>query len=141
MHLYQPLIHTNSPEIPLHYGRLTEIIMRENFIIAERYKSRDFVSFHFVFAVNYVRDKNALYGMYDSSLFNQLYSLFVTCWNYNTLGIGLGGKLTMLSTCPSSPHTIHPPHIGSAILGKSVIVLRRFRIHFDNIVSLLHGII
>ena len=37
--------------------------MRENFIIAERYKSRDFVSFYFVFAVNYVRDKNALYGI------------------------------------------------------------------------------
>ena len=39
-----------------------EIIMCENFIIAKRYKSRDFVSFHFVFAVNYVRDKNALYS-------------------------------------------------------------------------------
>ena len=37
--------------------------MRENFIIAERYKSREFVSFHFVFTVNYVRDKNALYGI------------------------------------------------------------------------------
>ena len=23
---------------------------------------------------------------------------------------------------PSSPHTIHPPHIGSAILGESVII-------------------
>ena len=37
--------------------------MHENFIIVERYKSRDFVLFHFVFAVNYVHDKNALYGM------------------------------------------------------------------------------
>ena len=35
--------------------------MRENF--HGRYKSRDFVSFYFVFAVNYVRDKNALYGI------------------------------------------------------------------------------
>jgi len=42
---------------------------------------------------------------------------------------------------PSSPHTIHPPHIRSAILGESVIVLRRFRIHSNNIVSLLHGIV
>ena len=40
--------------------------MRENFIIAERYKSQDFVSFHFVFAVNYVRGKNALYGIQTS---------------------------------------------------------------------------
>ena len=37
--------------------------MRENFIIMERYKSRDFVLYHFVFAVNYVCDKNALYGI------------------------------------------------------------------------------
>ena len=58
----------NSPEIPLHYGRLIEIIMRENFIIAERYKSRDFVSFNFVFAVNFVRDKNALYGIYSMNV-------------------------------------------------------------------------
>ena len=38
--------------------------MHENFIIAERYKSRDFVLFHFVFAVDYIRDKNALYGIH-----------------------------------------------------------------------------
>ena len=37
--------------------------MCENFIIAKRYKLRDFVSFHFVFAVNYVGDKNVLYGI------------------------------------------------------------------------------
>ena len=36
---------------------------------------------------------------YDNSLSNQLYSPCVICWNYNMLGIGLGGKLTMLSTC------------------------------------------
>ena len=42
---------------------------------------------------------------------------------------------------PLSPHAIHPPHIVSAILGESVIVLRRFQIHSYNIVSLLHGIV
>ena len=48
--------------------------MRANFIIAERYKSRDFVSFHFVFAVNYIRNKNALYGMLmDTGLYIQGY--------------------------------------------------------------------
>ena len=42
---------------------------------------------------------------------------------------------------PLSPHTIHPPHIGIAILGESVIVLRKFQIDSDNIVSLFHGIV
>ena len=37
--------------------------MCKNFIIAERYKSRDFMLFHFIFIINYVRDKNALYGI------------------------------------------------------------------------------
>ena len=41
--------------------------MRENFIIAARYKSQDFVSFHFVFAVNNVRDKNAIRYLLSSS--------------------------------------------------------------------------
>ena len=36
--------------------------MCENFIIAERYKLQDFMSFHFMFIVNYIRDKNALYS-------------------------------------------------------------------------------
>ena len=40
---------------------------------------------------------------------------------------------------PSSPHTIHPPHIASAILGESLIALRRLRIYSNNIVSLLHA--
>ena len=35
--------------------------MRENFIIAERYKLQYLVSYHFVFTVNYIHDKNALY--------------------------------------------------------------------------------
>ena len=47
----------------------------------------------------------------------------------------------VVSMYPSPPHTIHPPHIGSLILGESVIVFRRPRIHFNNIVSLLHGIV
>ena len=38
-----------------------EIIMRENFIITERYKSRYFMLFHFIFAVDYICDKKALY--------------------------------------------------------------------------------
>ena len=50
--------------------------MRENFTIAERYKSRDFVSFHFVFAVNYVRDKNALYGIYYNNDFCAIIKIF-----------------------------------------------------------------
>ena len=37
--------------------------MCENLIITERYKSRGFVSFHFVFAVKSITDKNALYSM------------------------------------------------------------------------------
>ena len=57
-----------------HYGHFIEIIMRMNFFIAERYNSRDFVSFHFVFAVNYIHDKNALYGMLmDTGLYIQSY--------------------------------------------------------------------
>ena len=36
--------------------------MSENFIM-ERYKSRHFASFHFVFTVNYICNKNALYGI------------------------------------------------------------------------------
>ena len=39
----------------------------------------------------------------------------------------------------SSPYTIHAPSFRSAIIGESVTVLWRFRIHSDNIVSLLHG--
>ena len=45
----------------------------------------------------------------------------------------------VVSMYPPPPHTIHPTHIGSAILGESVIVFQRLRIHFNNIVSLLHG--
>ena len=37
--------------------------MCKNFIIKERYKWQDFVSFHFVFAVNYICDENTLYGI------------------------------------------------------------------------------
>jgi len=43
----------------------------------------------------------------------------------------------VFSMYPSPPHTIHPPHIGSTILGESVIVFQRLQIHFNNIVSLL----
>ena len=35
--------------------------MCENFIIAEKYKSQHFMLFHFIFAVDYIRDKNVLY--------------------------------------------------------------------------------
>ena len=56
------------------YSRVSQKSMRENFNIAERYKSRDFVSFHFVFAVNYVRDKNALYGIIITMTYNQVQS-------------------------------------------------------------------
>ncbi len=38
-------------------------------------------------------------------------------------------------------HTIHPPHQIATILEESVIILRRLRIHSNNIVSLLHGIV
>ena len=55
----------SPPEIPFFpLWHLIEIIMCENFIITERYKSQDFVSFHFVFTVDYIRDKNALYGIH-----------------------------------------------------------------------------
>ena len=43
--------------------------MRENFITAERY-NHEILSLHFVFAVNYIRNKNALYGKWIS-LFNR----------------------------------------------------------------------
>ena len=46
-----------------------EIIMHENFIIVERYKSQHFVSFHFIFAVDYIRVKKALYGTVCTSIF------------------------------------------------------------------------
>ena len=36
---------------------------------------------------------------------------------------------------PTPPHTIHPPHRIVPILEESVIVLRRFRIPTNNIVS------
>ena len=49
-----------------------------------------------------------------------------------------GWELTMLFPCTSPPHTIiHPPHIGSTILGESVIVFQGLQTHFNNIVSLL----
>ena len=44
------------------YGHLIEIIMHENFIITERYKLQDYISFHFIFAVNFIHDKNLPYG-------------------------------------------------------------------------------
>ena len=47
----------------------------------------------------------------------------------------------LVSMYPSPSHTIHPPHIGSMILGESVIIFWNLRIHFNNLVSLLHGII
>ena len=57
-----------------HYGHFIEIIMHANFIIAERYKSPDFVSFHFAFVVNYIHNKNALYSMLmDTGLYIQVY--------------------------------------------------------------------
>ena len=46
----------------------------------------------------------------------------------------------VVSMYPPPPRTIHPPHRIPRILEESVIVLRRLRIHYDNIVSLLHGI-
>ena len=55
--------------------------------------------------------------------------------------MGLGMVDYVVYMYPSSPHTIHPPHIGFAILGESVIAPRRFWIHSNNIVSLLHGIV
>ena len=58
----------------------------------------------------------------------------------------MGGKIRVgtdyvVSRYPPPPHTIHPPHRIATILEESVIVLRRFRIPSNNIVSLLHGII
>ena len=43
--------------------------MHENFIIAERYKSRDFMLFHFIFTVDYICDKNVLYGTIGITLY------------------------------------------------------------------------
>ena len=40
----------------------------------------------------------------------------------------------VVSVYPPPPHTIHPPHQIATILEESVIVLRRLRIHSDNIV-------
>jgi len=39
------------------------------------------------------------------------------------------------------PHTIHPPHPIPRILEESVIVFRRLRIHYNNIVSSQYSII
>ena len=42
----------------------------------------------------------------------------------------------VVSVYPPPPRTIHPPHRIPRILEESVIVLRRLRIHYNNIVSL-----
>ena len=47
----------------------------------------------------------------------------------------------VVSVYPTPPHTIHPPHRIASILEESEIVFRRLRIHSNNIVSLLHGIV
>ena len=52
-------------------------------------------------------------------------------------GYGLGWETDyVVSVCLTPPRTIHPPHQISKILEESVIVLRRFQTHYDNIVSL-----
>ena len=52
-----------------------------------------------------------------------------------------GGTDYVVSVYPPPPRIIHPPHRIPRILEESVIVLRRLRIHYNNIVSLLHGIV
>ena len=58
------------------------------------------------------------------------------------MGKGSGWETDyVVSVYPPPPHTIHPPHQIATILEESVIVFRRLRIHYNNIVSLLHGIV
>ena len=54
---------------------------------------------------------------------------------------GSGWETDYVVSMYPPPHTIHPPHQIATILEESVIVFRKLRIHYNNIVSLLHGIV
>ena len=79
--------------------------------------------------------------MYQTIKFSLMYvQRPAMCRVHNKMGWEIGWETDyVVSMYPPPPHTIHPPHQIATILEESVIVLRRLRIHSDNIVSLLHG--
>ena len=63
LHMW-PITNNTQTHVKFHcfdYWWLIEIIMCKNFIIAGRYKSQDFTSFHFIFTVNCIHNKKMLY--------------------------------------------------------------------------------
>ena len=74
--------------------------MRENFIIAKRYKSRDFMSFHFIFAVDYICDKNVLYSIAAGVI-------IISCEHYTATGTIIGGLANMSSSTKLNECTVY----------------------------------
>ena len=62
--------------------------MLENFIIEERNKLQDFKSFHFIFAINFICDKNVIvtYMVYNITYTNTVINNILIC-SFSIIGI------------------------------------------------------